>query len=104
MIRVAAPVVMESMQAGRVARAQGGSWKAAGKAAGQALKRGLKRNAVTMLKAGGRAAYEKARQTATYKKAKRKVGDIFGKLGDDSWSSPDHLPNTPSDVRAVGGL
>ena len=42
MIRIAAPVVMESMRAGQAAVGQGASWQEAGKVVGQALKRGLK--------------------------------------------------------------
>ena len=45
-----------------------------GQAAGQALKRGLKRKTGAMVKAG-----LKAGGRAANKKAKRSVGDIFGK-------------------------
>ena len=39
LIHIAAPVVLESVQAGQTAINQGQSWCAAGKAAGHALKR-----------------------------------------------------------------
>ena len=68
LIKIAAPVILESLQSGLRTASSGKSLGVVGDVIGQTLKRGVKRKAG--VKAGGQ---------HIYKKAKRKVSDIFGR-------------------------
>ena len=74
LINIAAPVVLESLQSGLRTASSGKSLVVAGDVIGQTLKRGVNRKAGTLIKAGVKAGVQHI-----YKKAKRKVSDIFGR-------------------------
>ena len=74
LIKIAAPLVLESLQSGLRTASSGKSLGVVGDVIGQTLKQGVKRKAGTLIKAG-----VKAGGQHVYKKAKRKVLDIFGR-------------------------
>ena len=74
LIKIAVPVVLESLQSGLRTASSGKSLSVVGDVIGQTLKQGVKRKAGALIKAG-----VKAGGQHVYKKAKRKVSDIFGR-------------------------
>ena len=74
LIQIAAPVILESLQSGLRTASSGKSLGVVGDVIGQTLKRGVKRKAAALIQAG-----VKAGGQHVYKKAKRKVSDIFGR-------------------------